>query len=115
MVAHAIALVALTDVTAQEDTMTLAVSTGMPAYPPPAKMVVHAVALVAHTDVAAQEHTLVKIVNTKLEIFVSMHEVELISKIEIHGSITVTPTLKLQHMIIWDTVLRNVPMTMVVI
>ena len=36
MVAHAGAVVAHTDVAAQEDTMALVVSTGMPAYPVPA-------------------------------------------------------------------------------
>ena len=43
-----------------------------------------------------------------------MHEVEVIFRIEIHGGMTVIPPFKLQHMIIWETVLQNVLMTMVV-
>ena len=57
MVAHAAAVVARTDVAAQEDTMALIVSTGMPAYPIPAEMGAHAGAVVAHTDVDAQQET----------------------------------------------------------
>ena len=64
MVAHATALEAHTDVAAQEDTMTLVVSTGMPAYLIPAKMVAHAAAVVARTDVAAQEDTMALVVST---------------------------------------------------
>ena len=64
MVAHATAVVAHTDVAAQEDTMALVVSTGMPVYPIPAKMVAHAAAVVAHTDVTAQEDTMALVVST---------------------------------------------------
>ena len=64
MVAHAAAVVACTDVVAQEDTMPLVVSTGMPAYLIPAKMVAHAAAVVAHTDVAAQEDIMALVVST---------------------------------------------------
>ena len=115
MVAHAAAVVARTDVAAQEDTMALVVSTGMPAYPIRAKIVAHAAALVAHTDVTAQQDTQAPVVNTELEIFKSLHEVDIISQIRIHGVIAVIPTFKLRQWIIGETVLQNVLTMMVVI
>ena len=71
-------------------------------------MVADAAAVVAHTDVTAQQDTEAPVVNTELEIFKSMHEVDIISQIGILGVMTVIPTLKLWQWIIWETVLRNV-------
>ena len=67
--AHAAAVVAHTDVAAQEDTMALVVSTEMPAYPIPAEMVADAAALVTHTDVAAQEDTMALVVSTGTPVY----------------------------------------------
>ena len=55
--AHAAAVVACTDVAAQEDTMVLVVSAGMPAYPIPVEMVGHVSIVVTRTAVAAQVDT----------------------------------------------------------
>ena len=77
-------------------------------------MVGHVAAVVACTDVTAQQDTQAPVVNTELEIFESMHELEIISQIGIHRVMTVIPTLELQQWIIRETVLQNVLMMMVV-
>ena len=77
-------------------------------------MVAHAAAVVAHTDVTAQQDTQAPVVNTELEIFESMHELEIISQIGIHLVMTVIPTLELQQWIIGESVLQNVLTMMVV-
>ena len=71
-------------------------------------MVADAAAFLTHTDVTAQQDTEAPVVNTELEIFESMHEVDIISQIGILWVMTVIPTLKLWQWIIRDTVLRNV-------
>ena len=94
--------------------MVLVVSTGMPAYLIPVEMVGHVSIVVTRTDVAAQVDTQVPNVNTELEIFESMLEEGLVSQMKMDCGITVIPTLKLQHMIIWETLFANVPMMTVV-
>ena len=63
-------------------------------------MVADAAAVVACTDVTAQQDTQAPVVNTELEIFESMHKLEIISQIGIHRVMTVIPTLELQQWII---------------